>query len=159
MAEGSTDAGSRIAGDPEALRAAMASTRAALTQEFSALRARTLGPRKPATTRGRKIVAAQKTGSKSGNAKAKAPAAKAPTAKSVGKKASGGAKSKVKSVMDEAKEVLGEVLVGAAAGAVKGAAEVVSERTDEAAEAAERAAPTQGKKGAKSPKAKAGSGK
>jgi hypothetical protein len=157
--------------DPDAIRAAMADTRAALTHKLETLRDRVLGPGEPAPNQGESVMAKKKTAGaakKGGKAKAKRGTAKKTAVsagrKTAGKKAAatraagtrkagmaskGGTakkttrkkKSTAAKIMDKAKGVLGDVLVGAAAGAVKGAAGVVSGQTQEAAHAADKATP------------------
>jgi hypothetical protein len=136
MAEGTTHAGGLVTADPEALRAEMAKTRAALTSELGLLKSRVLGTPGPAregtetmatkTQKGKSASAAKKkaggTKSKQGAASKAAGKVKKPAGKKKAKKTASKAGTK-------AKKVLGEALAGAAVGAVKGAAEKVVEET------------------------------
>src|SRR4051812_27190075 len=60
MAHKRTDRGDPPPDDPDAIRAAMAETRAALTQKLDALRERVLGPGTPAPNQGEQVMAVKK---------------------------------------------------------------------------------------------------
>ena len=178
MAQGPTDSGRGVEpASPEAIRAAMAVTRAALTDNLSTLAGRVFGPRRPtssqtkgptvaatktasgtkkaAATRSAGAAKATKTGGTKGKAtktggKAKAaPATVKKAAKTVARKA----KDTTGKLVEGAKEVLKDVLSGAAAGALQGAAAAAEDHLDEAADGVktlkDKAAKTSGRNGKK----------
>jgi hypothetical protein len=165
-----TNRGGPPADDPDAIRAAMAETRAALTGKLDTLRERLLGPGQLAPNHGEQAMAKKKTATKKAakkgavkkkvaKAKPKAAAARK-TAKSASRKSAAKktAVSKVKAkapakkalakkttttskIVQKAKEAVGDILMGAAAGALHGAADVVAAKAEETATTAEHAAP------------------
>ncbi len=142
--------------DPDAIRAAMAETRAALDRKLEALGERLLGSAPAALNQGERTMAvkkkatkpAKKSGAvaKSKKAKKAAPAKKAASRKTAAKGKTAVAKmtSKVKpkkklaakpaakkkttvaKVVAKTKEVAGDILAGAAAGAMAGAAQAAA---------------------------------
>ena len=161
-----TTRGGPPADDPDAIRAAMAETRAALTDKLETLRERLLGPGPLAPNHGEQAMAKKKTATKKAakkgtakrkvaKAKPKASAARK-TAKSASRKSAAKktAVSKVKAkapakkapakkkattskIVQKVKEAVGEILAGAATGAMHGAAEVVITHTEETPKPAE----------------------
>ena len=75
MAHKRTDRGDPPPDDPDAIRAAMAETRAALTEKLDALRERVLGPGTPAPNQGEQVMAVKK---KAGGAAKKGKGARRP---------------------------------------------------------------------------------
>jgi len=99
-----------VSAEPAAIRAEMAQTRAALTQELGQLKSLLFESAGPAHHRKGKKMPAKK-----------AKATTAPKKESAAKKTTAG--RPLKKTGTKVKKVLGEVLAGAAVGAVKGAAE------------------------------------
>ena len=151
MAGRPTDSGA-VTDSPEAIRAAMEQTRAAITNDLAALKGRILDPRRETSRNGSKTVAKAKpktaTATKPAAAKAgtksKTAAGKTSTGGTAVKKAATTTVKKMKSagskLLKEAKAVLSDVLAGAASGAVKGAAGAVAEHVEDVADGAQKVA-------------------
>jgi hypothetical protein len=105
MAEGPTDAGGLVTAEPAALRAEMAKTRAALTNELGLLKSRVLGTPGPAREGTESTMAKKTTKGTAGGAKKKA-APKKTTKGAASKTASKGKKTtgKAKKAAGKAKE-------------------------------------------------------
>jgi hypothetical protein len=167
--------------DPEAIRAAMAKTRAALTEKLQTLQQRVLGPAAATPNQGVQAMAKKRTGaatkSKSakkgarGGAKAKGGKAKK-TAKSASRKSAGmkaasksagkrkAGKSAKKSqpkkstgskIVSKLKETGGDILAGALAGAMKGAATAAAPQVADTTQKSEHGAPSPGPSSTSSP--------
>src|SRR5688500_3408767 len=98
MATKPTAGGDALPDDPEAIRAAMAETRAALTEKLETLRERVVGPARPAPNQGVQVMAVKKKAA-GGAAKKKASPAKKAAAK--------GGKAKAKAKGSAAKKTAG----------------------------------------------------
>jgi hypothetical protein len=174
--------------DPEAIRAAMAKTRAALTEKLQTLQQRVLGPAAATPNQGVQAMAKKRTGTatkskaakkgarsgakaKGGKARKTAASASRKSAgmkaasKSAGKRKAGKSakkspakKSVGSKIVSKLKEAGGDMLAGALAGAVKGAATAAVPHAVDTAQKAEQAAPAQSPSTTSSPSYGGGSG-
>jgi len=152
MGQRTGDRESRLEASPEAVRAEMAETRAALAEKLHQLKESVLGHSPTPNKRGTKTMAKKKAAaaragrSKSASEKTKpskasnkkTPSKKATAARSTKKAGSSPKKRRTPGMATQAKKVLGRVLAGAAAGAVEGAVggavEAVAPTANKAAE-------------------------